>query len=140
MTWHACSRTKGAARSPALPAPTDGANASAAQSLVRQPSGNEPGSGAGCRGGGKRQPRTGPALPRAMPVGEAGTDSPFPPRGMEGERKMFQAQAQERTQPWQAMPPPQCSACCLVQLALSAQWKWLPARGSLCGVPWQGAK
>lgn len=34
-------------------------------------------------------------------MGEAGTDSPFPPRGMEGERKMFQAQAQGRTLPWQ---------------------------------------
>lgn len=85
MTWHACPRTKGTVRSPVLPAPTDGANASAAQSLVRWPSGGEPGSAAGCGGGGKRQPRTGPALPRDMPVGEAGTDSPFPPHGMEGE-------------------------------------------------------
>lgn len=128
-----------APRAAPLPAPTDGTvpalpGALCPGQVATGLAAQQPAEGEGRGSPGQGLPFPGPCL--WVRLGQTAPSRPTAWR----ERKMFQAQPQERSQPWQGDATPPVLRLCLVQLALCAQRRRLPARGSLCGVPWQGAK
>lgn len=145
--WAPCPRAKMSPRlcgQPGIPAPAQRARR-AARRCQRPRTGRVPAlPGALCAGqaagslaagqaAGERQCQPGVC----RPVGKAGDRQPLP-SPLRGDD--VPGVGPGGSWPWQGVLSPRCSARCRARLALPAQRRWLAARGSSCGMPWQGAK
>lgn len=86
------------------------------------------------------KPRQGPAVPGAVPTGEARDRQPLctPPHGERG--RCARRRPRRGASTGRGMLLPWCSACRRARLAPAAQRRWLAAYGGSCRMPWQGAK
>lgn len=91
------------------------------------------------RGGGKGSPGQGLPFPGPCLWVRLGQRAPSHPTVWR-ERQMFQAQVQDRSRPWQGSATPPVLSLLPCPAGPVCPVELLPARGSLCGVPWQGAK